>query len=233
MCSAVGSGLLFIANVMRSPRPLKCSRSSPKPIGVSAVRFCSSASSPPAVWPFKAVGHAHRQLAAAPHVEQRLIVGREQIVAAGIDDAREPEPIQLAEELARSLHLLRERRLRQPIEQRDDGALPAADGAREPLAFALECASGRQISLAAYPERRESVVGHDDPAVAELHVDGIRRRRCFELGLRGPAAFLELQLVPAAGNDEPTAGRPAAGGFADSLQALRAASARRSSSPRC
>ena len=53
----------------------------------------------------QAVGDAHRELAAPPDVEQRLIVGREQVVAAGIDDAREPEPIQLAEELARALRL--------------------------------------------------------------------------------------------------------------------------------
>ena len=54
----------------------------------------------------QAVRDAHRELAAPPDVEQRLIVGREQVVAAGIDDAREPEPIQLAEELARALDLL-------------------------------------------------------------------------------------------------------------------------------
>ena len=107
---------------MRSPSPLKCSRSSPKPIGSSAVRLLQLGELAARGLAVQAVGDAHRQLAAAPDVEQRLIVGREQIVAAGIDDAREPEPIQLAEELARALHLLRERRLRQPIEQRDDRA---------------------------------------------------------------------------------------------------------------
>ena len=160
----------------------------------------------------QAVRDAHRELAAPPDVEQRLIVGREQVVAAGIDDAREPEPVQLAEELARALHLLGERRLRQPIEQRDDRALPAADRAREPLAVAHERAAGRQVGVAADAELRKSVVGHDDPAVAELHVDGIVRSRRFELGLRRPAALRELQLVPAAGDDEPAARRPARGG---------------------
>ena len=117
-------------------------------------------------------------------------------------------------------HLLGERRLRQPIEQRDDRALPAADRAREPLAVAHERAAGRQVGVAADAELREPVVGHDDPAVAELHVDGIVRRRRLELGLRRPAALRELQLVPAAGDDEPAAGRPALRGGADSPQRL-------------
>ncbi len=105
----------------------------------------------------QAVRDAHRELVAAPHVEQRLVVGREQIVAAGIDDAREREPVQLAEERLRTRDLIRERRLRQPIEQRDDRALPAADRARDLLAVALELAAGRQIGVALDTELREAV----------------------------------------------------------------------------
>ena len=96
--------------------------------------------------------------------------------------------------------------------------LPAADRAREPLAVALERAAGRQIGVAADSELREAVVGHDDPAVAELHVDGIVGRGRFELGLRRPAPLGELQLVPAAGDDEPAARRPRSRGRADPRQ---------------
>ncbi len=157
----------------------------------------------------QAVRDAHRELVPPPHVEQRLVVGREQVVAAGIDDAREPEPVQLAEERLRAGDLIRERRLRQPIEQRDDRALPAADRARELLAVALELAAGRQIRIALDTEFREAGVGHHGPAVTELHVHGVIRRRGLELGLRGPAPLGELQLVPAARHDQPRAGRHA------------------------
>ena len=44
------------------------------------------------------------------------------------------------------------------------------------------------------------------PAVPELHVDGVVRRRGHELRLRRPPVLLELLHVPAAGDDQPRAG---------------------------
>src|SRR5207244_5066862 len=49
--ASVGRLLLFIAAVMRSPRPPKRSMSSPKPCGTSETRVFSSSNSPPGTLP--------------------------------------------------------------------------------------------------------------------------------------------------------------------------------------
>ena len=169
----------------------------------------------------QAVRDADGHLAAPPDVEQRPVVGGDEIVAARVDDAREREPIELAEERSRALELLRVRRPRQSVEQRDDRVVVPRDRAgRRAGTVALEPRAGREIRVALDPELREAVVGHDHPAVAELHVDGIAGRGRLELGARRPAPFRELELVPAARDDEPRAGLVRASGRCDPLEGL-------------
>ncbi len=90
--------------------------------------------------------------------------------------------------------------------------LPAASRSSLPPA-------GRS-AVALDPELREARVGQERPAVAELHVDGATGRRGLELGLRRPPPLRELQLVPAARNDQPCAGLARARGGADSRECL-------------
>src|SRR5262245_28690735 len=67
----------------------------------------------------QAVGHAHGELPIAPYLEQRLILARRDVITSGIDDTRDAESIELAEERLRSGNLFVEGRLWQPVEQLD------------------------------------------------------------------------------------------------------------------
>ena len=103
--------LLFIASVIRSPMPLKLQHARRRSPSARARVSCSSSSNSwPAVWPSELYATRTVISPAPPDLEQRLVVARERVVAAGIDDAGEPEAIELAEELLRAVDLLSQRR---------------------------------------------------------------------------------------------------------------------------
>ena len=111
--ASVGWSLLFIAQVMLSPIPLKRSISSPKPIGSIWVRSLQLLEFFARRDAAQAVGHAHGHLALPPDFEERLIRFRRHVVSARIHHARHAQAIQLAEKLLGAIHFLLGRRRRQ------------------------------------------------------------------------------------------------------------------------
>ena len=164
----------------------------------------------------QAVGNAHRHLPVAPHVEHCGIVPGQQVVASGIDDARDAEAIQLSKEGFGAFDLLRGRGLRQSVEERDHRCVVAGNRTgclRCRVAF--QATSGRKVRVGLDPQCLERVISHHDPAVSELDVDRVVRRRSLELGLRRPALLDELLFVPSTRDDQPRPGRLRPGGLSD------------------
>ncbi len=67
-----------------------------------------------------------------PDLEDGLIILGVDIIAARIADTRQTQPVELAEEFLRALHLLIKSRMRKSVEQGDRDAIAAAsvDGSR-------------------------------------------------------------------------------------------------------
>jgi hypothetical protein len=159
------------------------------------------------------VGDAHGQLAALREFhDDGVVVGVGLVAAARVDGARHAEPVQLAHEMARRIHLVVIRQLRAFGER---GVEQARIGARDQhargvaAAVALDLAAGRvrRVFRVAHGAQRGGV---QERAVVEVE-DEHRRvgRNGVDLFERGPAAFGELQLVPAAHHAHPLRGRRA------------------------
>src|SRR6185295_9693365 len=114
------------------------------------------------------VRHAYGHLALAPDLEDGLIVGRQQVVAARIDDTSESQAVQLREEFLGAVHLLFEGRPWKAVEQRDDGVLAACD-----FTSGSELAAGGKIGVAANVESAQTGGSENRPAITELHIYGI------------------------------------------------------------
>ena len=153
------------------------------------------------------IGDAHRELPVAPQLEHGLVTGRVHADPAAIDDAGDAKTVHLAEELARAVDLLVERRLRQLVEDFSERIAVAGDDAGRIVgAVAFELAAGRDIGVLADVQRGKRLRAQQQPVIEMLDVDRIVGRRRRHLGDGRPAFLLELLLGPAAGHDDPRAG---------------------------
>src|SRR5262249_27027059 len=136
---------------------------------------------------------AYGQPAVLPDLEQGQVARRGEIEAAGIADAGEPEPVELAEELRGAGDAVVEARQGQRIEQRWEGGIAPGDPAgRISLGVALDLAARRHVGVVRNAERLETRGGQQHCRVERLDVDGMVRRNGHELRLSRSAPFLEL-----------------------------------------
>ena len=153
------------------------------------------------------VGDAQGQLAALVQlVDDHVIVRVILEAAAGIDDARQAEPVQLAHELARRVVLVLDGQLRALGERgvEDGGVRPRDQQAgRVAELVALDLAAGRirrVLVVANRPQRRAVQHGL---AIEVQDKHGRVGRRLVQFLERGQALLGELELAPAAHHAHP------------------------------
>ena len=154
------------------------------------------------------IGNANRHLMLAPDFEDRLIIFGIEVIASGIANAGNAEPVHFAEEFLFALHLLVERWMGKLVEQSDGHIETAAVLNRSGWisgGIPLKFSRSRQVRFAVNSHGFEAQRRHHFPIVTKLHVNGIVRHGRDEVRLRRPPFFLELFRVPTARDNQPRA----------------------------
>ena len=148
------------------------------------------------------------------------MIARE-IVPLGIGNAGDPEAVQLVKEGFRARHRIRQRGLREPLIQGDNGGEIALHPARHmACTVALDPAISGQVRILCQSERCKAAARQQRSDIGHLHIDRVTRRRRLDFGLCGQTLFVELLCIPAAGHDDPVARMHAQGDLTQPRQCL-------------
>src|SRR5262249_52266787 len=144
------------------------------------------------------------ELPTSPNLKKSLIAFGRDVIASGIDNARQTQTIEFEEELLRTFDLLFERRLWKAIEEFHHIYRNDSGGITTGIIFHLRRA--RKVGIRADDESPKLKGCHYGPAVSKLDVHRIVGRRGHEFGLsRTPFFFESFRGRRRRDDDEPRA----------------------------